>query len=724
MTPQTSKRARLLWTILCCTALLCAACGDDGDGDNNTAVANNDPQPDADDGDAADDGDVDDDQDTGEDEPEDLPPGPATMRFDPASTDFFDLPMPDDQRFVAHDGPGLTQWPVAYENGIIKLWFDAGEELMEGWGLQSAIFTWMTDALDPDTLPDDPMEAVEGDLPPVMLVDIDPQSPEQGRRLPLVCKYTDPEGTVHPAHQLACRSPFGIVRRPNTRYAFVITHALLDSTGAPVQTPAAMTALLDGQPTDGPNGAPVDPEPYRHAVEVLGELGVERQDITSVTLVTTHDPAERMRRIGQWYNDLPDPTLPENHTFELVEVYDDYVVLQGEYDIPVIQEGERPYALPPAGKILFGDDGEPTIVETQRIPFLISIPRQPMPEGGWPLLQFMHGSGGEAAQLTDRGPLPSPPPGSGPAGVIAPYGIAGFSADFPLHGARHTPPDRTGLQLYNLIGNPRATVDNFIVAACETTLHVRLLANMTIDPDVAAEYLDPGDDPDGLVRFNAARISSMGQSMGSTIGLPALTVDRITSASILSGSGGILVEIAVESSQPVPIARLLGPAIGYRRDEELDQFDPMLHAVQHIWDFVDTTVHARHVIAEPYEGMVPKHILQHSGLTDGYFSPTSRAALAASLGLDLVEPVLEPEALDIMAMTGHPEAIPTPAGGNLEDNITGVSIQYAPAILDGHHVAYQRNDAKAQYACFLRSVGIEPAPVLRSVEASALENCP
>jgi hypothetical protein len=394
------------------------------------------------------------------------------------------------------------------------------------------------------------------------------------------------------------------------------------------------------------------------------------------------------------------------------------VVIKGSYDIEVIQQGDYPFRRPPEGKIVFDENGDPVPQFTDTIPFLITLPKTPMPADGFKTLIFMHGSGGQAQQLIDRGPKPSvdqpAPHGSGPGGVVAKYGMAGFAADFPLHGTRYSPPDTSGLKLYNLIGNPRATVDNFLVSANEVARHGRLLASLEIDPAIAPnDVLDAGASEDGMIRFDRDSLTMMGQSMGSTIGLPGLTVSEEIDAGILSGSGGTLIEVALEANRPVNVKALLEQVLQLRDDEELDRFSPLLHGLQHLWDYVDPIVHARYAVREPLPDMPRKHWIQHSEVDDGYFSVESRTALSGALGLPFAQPVEEQEAIEIMTTIApeHDQPLALPIQGNLEGGVTGVVAMYQPSVLDGHNVAYQVDDAMAQYACFAKTVGGGEAPV-------------
>lgn len=658
----------------------------------------------------------------------------AMLRFDVRQEDFFDAPFPSDVKLTAEGKVDLRTWTKANAQRILPLWFDAGYELLTGWSLVSGVFTAFDQGIDPASLPKDADASVAlsaAQAPSVFLMDVDPASPDKGKALPLDCHYKDEAGVLTPANLLGCMSPMGVVRRPNTRYAFVITKSLKDKEGRSVEAPAQLKALMDGQMVEGKEGRMFDGAPTKAAKQVIVEAGVAEDQLVAINVFTTGDPLSRLRKVNAFYEALPEPTLDATKGVKLIETYDDYVVLEAYYTVPIVQEGDFPYNNTPAGKLKLNDEGEVEQVSEQSIRVFITVPRAPMPERGYPLLMYMHGSGGVARELIDRGPMPDTmtdaPAGTGPGGVVARFGVAGFAADFQFHGTRFSPRDTTGLKLYNLFGNPRATVDNFIVAANEVTLHARLLKGLTLDPkDIepkqeAMQLLSPG--PDGLIRFDADRFAAMGQSMGSTIGVPAMTIDKTTDAGIFSGSGGILIEIAVTSMKPLDVNKALRTFLRYG-DQPLDQFDPALHAVQHVWDYVDPVVHARHVFKEPHAGVPAKHVIQHSGLMDGYFTPTSRAALSLALGAPLVKPVVEPEAFEQLRWGGLSEAIEVPVQGNGQGGVTAVVTQYEPQVLDGHNVAYQRQDTQDQYGCFIKSLSRDQAPTLRSAEDSTPASCP
>ena len=653
--------------------------------------------------------------------------GPS-YRFDPARDDFFNVPWPSDLRKKVDGTMGYTDFPGLAENRIAGKWLSAADDLKTGWGLTSAVYTHWEVELDVSTLPSLEQSIATDTWPSVFLMNVEDGSPKRGERLPIDCVFIAPEGTYHPANQLACASPYGVLRERSESYALVFTDGLKDVEGNPVGTPAAFQKLIAGTDLEGVNGT-VSAEPYQKAHAAIVEAGLPAEQIRGFALFTTFDPTERFLKVTEFYAGLDEPELEPSQPMQVVADYPDYLVLEAFYNLPLIQEGPRPYAFFPAGRIIWGEDGAPVVQEMETVKVFITVPKSPMPEGGFPILFYMHGSGGSATELINRGsrmvPEDTPAPGSGPASVIAPYGIAGVSVDFALHDSRWPRnPDTSGLKLYNILDNPRAMIDNFAIASNEVTMHARLMANLTIDPSIDAS-LDAGDAADGLIRFNSERFTAMGQSMGSMIGTPTMTIPGHIRAFINAGSGGTMIEIALETRDPYYLKPLLSTLMRVRDDEEFNRHEIILNAMQHVFDHMDPTLHARHVIREPHPGVPPRHVFHPSGLEDRYFSPAARAGLSTALGVPLVEPVLQEVAFDWMQWAGNGSAIQAPVQENLAGGVTGFVRQYEPAYPEGgHYVMFDKPEAKAQYACFLKSLKPGEAPVLRSPEASTVENCP
>ncbi len=643
---------------------------------------------------------------------------PTKVPFAPDGEDFWSAPFPSDLRIEDDGTTDIERWPGDWDNDLLTLWLRAADRrLTDGWGLQSGVFFRLPAGVDAGSLPDSP-EASTAATSTVFLVDIDKDSPEYGRRFPLKVRELEEVDLYTPEHLLAVLPVFGFVRRPHTTYAAVITDGVLDEDGAALgRSRVFHDALTQAEGPDTPYAGHLQP-----LVDYCNDKGVDLNTIVGASVFTTYDPNRDLRTLVDYYESLDDPMLVEPWTVQ--EEYDAYQVLTARYEVPLYQTGNRPYAQPGQGLIVWGDDGFPVEQERQGVRLALTIPKQPQPEGGFPLTIYMHGSGGEYYQAINRGPreeIPEAPPavaGEGPAEWLARRGIATVAFDYPLHGDRATPPDESGLKLYNILGNPDATVDNFNVAAAETTYLSRLMLDTRVDAALA-DTLDAGGASDGLIKFDPERLTAMGQSMGTTLGVATATVDPRIKGFLFSGAGGVLVEIAVTAVEPFPFRGTVEVLIELDDEDNLHVDHPLLHALQQLWDYVDPVVKARHISAEPFAGYAPRQVMMTAGVFDGYFFPRSQAALATNLGADLVGTEVEPILPDTLRLNGHRTA-DFPLRNNVNGATVGVVQFEAPHTL-GHYVVFNQDGARFQYTCFLKSVGDEatiPGP------AGLTDECP
>src|SRR5690606_19829191 len=134
--------------------------------------------------------------------------------------------------------------------------------------------------------------------------------------------------------------------------------------------------------------------------------------------------------------------------------------LHGTVDFPQFQTGEPPFDT--GGRFVFGGDGLPVEQRKETAKIVITLPKQPMPAGGYPLVMYFHGSGGIASQVVDRGRVTEvggePTKGEGPAYVLAAHGFGTVGSSHPLS------PDRVpgaGEIAYLNFDNLSATRDTF-----------------------------------------------------------------------------------------------------------------------------------------------------------------------------------------------------------------------------------------------------------------------
>ncbi len=639
---------------------------------------------------------------------------PTQARFEAPDTDFWSAPLPSSLRTREDGSLGLTRYP-APRSPLLTAWLQtANERSREGWGLTNGVFFPMSGALDPTSLPATP-EASRADDAAVYLVDIDPASPERGRRFPLNVTFTEDGGVTRADNLLALAPVFGFVRRPGTLYAAVVTEGVKDVNGEPLgRTPsfhAAFIASEDDEAEGADARASSELAPLR---AFLKEREEDPSRVVAATVFRTLDPERALSSLVDFVEGLPAPTVAAG--WEPAEEYDDYRVYTSSWLVPNVQSGDRPGH----GAISWDAEGRPVQTGTQQARLVITVPKTPMPEDGFPLLIYLHGSGGEAYEGIDRGPTtqdgppprPAAPKGSGPAAYLARRGIALLGFDFPLHGTRKSPPDESGLEFYSLFGrleepyNIRQTLDNMPVAVMEFVYLTRLIESL----DVAG------------ARYDERRLSAMGHSMGSTLGIVAAGVDPRVDGWVFSGSGGMLIEVAHSATYPVHLKPFVELLLSMPQGEALTRDHPLLHVFQNLWDHVDPVARARRVAQEPFAHRGPRPYLMTAGVVDGYFHPLAQQAVAVSLGGPLVGPTVEETLPGAMALAQRPAA-DFGVAGNL-NGVTGGVVHFSSPHELGHYIVFNDDGPRSQVLCFVEGVGSEGGPRIVSPHDAASAPCP
>ncbi len=627
------------------------------------------------------------------------------VRIDPTGEDFWDLPFPSDLRQREDGSYGLSAWPNAKSNDYVTMWLEtADERLRNGWGLSTGTFAPLTGEIDPTTLPSTPTMST-GHNASAFIINVDPNSENRGRRIPVDVSFLTDTDELSPEHYLAAIPVFGFVREPTTIYALVVTDLIRDLDGERLGRSTAFHDAFE----DNRNAHDELREQLGLLKETLARESYDLGRVVGASIFTTMDPDAELLKLAQWTETQPTPTLTS--PWEVTEDYESYSVVVGTYKVPVIQLDTRPYANSGDGQIAYDLDGQPLIEDTQEIHLALTIPKMPQPESGFPLTIYMHGSGGNWYQAITRGPVEEVPedeqtstePGTGPAEWLARRGVATIGFDFPLHGTRYTPSDTSGLMLYNLFGNIHGTIDNFQVSVMELLLLSRFVLETQVDADLGP-HLDAGGAPDDVIRFDPARLTAMGHSMGATLGVPWAGVDPRVRGVVFSGAGGMLVEIANTALEPVDVKATLETLI-FRGHELVHHAHPLIHAFQNLWDLVDPVIKGSRVTLNPHPEMPPKDILMSAGFRDGYFHPRSQSALALTLGIPLAGNTAEPILAERLAVAGR-SPVDYPISSNLNGKTAAVISYDAPHQL-GHYVLFNQSSARHQYTCFLATVGTQ-----------------
>lgn len=684
--------------------------GPDGDSLTDDDSADDDSaDDDASDDDAGDDDtfpplpDDDTDDDVDDDADDDTTEVGTSGWFDPTESDgFYSMPFPNDLRIEADGTIRVLDAPNPRGSLFVDRYLAVGDRDVKGFGANSAVLMRFTGSIDPGTLPADEEESAS-DTSSAFLVSIDPDAPDYGRRYPLQFKYND-EATVYaPEHFLVMLPLQGVPAEYGRRYAAVVTTQVTDAVGDPLVPPAALTAALDGTHADAKVNDLMAP-----LAEYLTSEGYEFDEVAQATVYTTGRPIDRMVAMRDQVYDMTLPAIDTN-TLELRDDTDTYWGVTGQLTIPIYQKGQVPYVVN-GGDIAFDDDGAPIVQRTETTRFMLTIPKGSMPENGWPLLVYSHGSGGSYRSFVS----------DNTAVWLARNGIAAVSIDAPHHGPRNPISQDSAWEsfcFYNAL-NPTALRDNEYQAATELMAVLRETLALTVpgdllvsppDADTPTADDDAGE-PDAF--FDPEWVFFMGHSQGSTVGPLITAVDPHIRSAYFSGAGASFLWNILEKTNPFPIKYVLQIALhlsGPEANAELDEFHPMLNIAQHFAENADTMSFNPYFHQRPVPGTTPKSVMQALGVSDTYVCLQCQGSFAASASMDLIEPEENPDAFTRMVWTGG-EILPDDGvtGNRLAydgEPVTSAMVQYPqhPDGGDGHFVTRQYESMHRRVGCFFRT---------------------
>jgi hypothetical protein len=630
------------------------------------------------------------------------PPAPAVKAMfvvprEDMVTPYFDTPFPNDLRRDPVTGrPDVRRWPEAVNVLALRTVLDAFAEY-DGFALNAALYFTFDGAVDAALLPDPAGSDSAGS--PVQLVDVDPASPELGRRFPLMLDF-DPVALDHgyrPANTLSILPVPGFPLREATRYAAVVTTGVRDLDGRPVTRTADMEAVLGTTPSADPV-LEAARALYAPALDVLASsAGITRDRIASVAVFTTMHATDITPGLRAAVHSVPAPT-PD--AMAVVGETDHNWVYEGTFESPDFQVGEPPYTPDEEGYIARdAASGAPLIEEIDTIRFAVSVPKDAPASGGacYPIVVYNHGTGGDYLTFTGSGSSFGAPWRE--AEALGSRGIAVVSFDQPLHGTRGSTGIDVAFSTYDPT-NPRAARDNMLQAAADDFQLVRMLTAGAPRPlRIPASLNGAGT---GDVCFDPTNIYYMGHSQGGSTGPPFVAFEPAVRAVVLSGAGGgiqstlFLRKLPVNGGGTQPVSEFVATILS-TTPESLDIFHPALNAVEMSIEPVEPMNYGR-LFLHPPPGVPVKSVHMTEGMEDIDTPPPTIEYLATAIGLTLMEPVehLPPG----MALFGPPVDT-SPVAGNVDGGrYTAVLAQYAGY---GHFAIYDFAPARTRYAEFLRS---------------------
>lgn len=610
---------------------------------------------------------------------------------------FYSLPFPIDLRRRANGAVPYYLFPNPRLAPLLARFLWVASFGNDGFGANAGLLFTFTGDLDPQTLPADPTATLKKQAT-IFLVGLDPSSPDYGKRYPFRWKFTPEETVYAPAHLLVLAPVEGVMMLHGRRYAAVITTGVSDALGRPLQPAAEFQAALAGASPDHRAN-----ELFAPLAAWLNENGIPHEQVAVATVFTTQSPLRRMLALRDHAASLELPAI-DPATVSQPEPRGIYSFLEGRMRLPIYQFGRAPHVLL-GGGIAWNAGGKPQVQRFEEVRFGLTIPHEPIPANGWPLVIYSHGSGGDYRSFEQEGL----------ASWMARVGIAMLSLDAPHHGPRNPLNKSDAWECYCFYNhlNPRALRDNALQAAVELFIAKRQILKLRL----------PAPSGQGAAAswfFDPANVFFMGHSQGSTVGPLLVAVDPDLRAAVFSGAGAGLIQNLLTKTKPFsswPFVRLGLSLSSGEAARELDEFNPALILLQHAAEAADTISFNPYFFDQPVPGSRPKHILQIQSEADSYVGIPCHGTFGAAAKLDLLGPILVQDNLEKMMLAGGRLLPGSTARGNRTaydgSPITAVAVQLPkPAYTDGHFAMFYASLSEQLISEFFRTAIDQAVPTL------------
>lgn len=568
---------------------------------------------------------------------------------------------------------------------------------------------------------------------PILLMDIDEASPNRGQLIPTVA--TLPPLDTYVVENLLAAAPYpGFVLQPKRRYAFIVKRDLGDANGDLLGVPALFDELRQGGTPESDQG-PALASLYKPLWPALQIAGIDANDVAAATVFTTGDVVEETAKLSD--------AILASYSVSITGVQVDpddgashprYCELLAKVTYPQFQKGTPPFDA--EGLFEFGQDGLPIKQRDEEAPVTLTLPLGQMPQGGYPLVLYFHGSGGLSSAIADRGTwAPTSDPtqcpggttdewegvmgcnkkGEGPAHVLAPHGFAMAASALPVNPERLPGAEETAYLNFN---NLAAGRDTFRQGVIEQRLFLKALQGLTIDPATVAACgltLPAGETS---YHFKTDVVYAQGQSMGGMYTNLIGAVEPTIGAAVPTGAGGywshfILVTTLVPNAASTVGTILLGT------NAELTFMHPALQVFQTAWEAVDPMVSMVRLAQRPLPGHPVRSIYEPVGMGDSYFPTVTYDAMATAYAHKQAGDEVWPTMQASLAQKGLDGILGYPVSDDAtsEDGTkyTGVVVQYmGDGVYDPHAIYSQLDAVKYQYGCFLETArkgkAVVPAP--------------
>jgi hypothetical protein len=631
---------------------------------------------------------------------------------------FFDFPWPSDLRLTKAGTPDIVGFPNPSLSSIVE---GIRTIAAEDTGFPVVPVAWFQFAA--PLAPQDPTVVIAADkTSPYLLIDVDPSSPTRGALTPTIAQTLDNDDNWVPPNVVAIGPRPGFVLSPKRKYAYVVLRSANDANGAKLGVPAALANAID---------APTSTDPLAQSLAplwpALKTAGVSDLDVAAATVFTTGDVvadlADLSSRVRAAYSTSitgasVDPTVLDSN--------DRMCELQAQVSFPQFQTGAPPYDT--GGLFTIGADGLPVKQSDMVVPVTITIPKQPMPAGGYPLVLFFHGTGGVSTAIADRGvwhyatdALSCPneeldtwngmtgcnTAGEGPGWVMAARGFAEVAAALPVNPQRWPAGANGAFPEYINVNNIAPTRDIFRQGVIEQRMFIDALERLTIAPSqmhgCTGTSLPAGET---AYHFRTDKLVVHGQSMGAMYANLISAVEPRIHAVVATGAGGYW-SYFILLTQTIPgikgdLQFLLDTPADYTH------LHPVMHLAQMGLGPIDPILFMPRVGANPLPGFPARPVYEPHGEGDSYFPTIVQDAVALAYRNQEAGDVQWPTMQQALALAGDDGIAPYPVTNDKTSangsKYTGVVVQYqGDGIYDPHAIYSQLDAVKYQYGCFLET---------------------
>ncbi len=313
---------------------------------------------------------------------------------------------------------------------------------------------------------------------------------------------------------------------------------------------------------------------------------------------------------------------------------------------------------------------------TQTVPVLLTRPEGTMPEGGWPVVIFIHGITGDRSNMLGIAP------------ALTAAGFVVIAIDQPLHGVAVDSPlrvpgttertfdadldqdgvvDSSGSHFINLV-SLASSRDNLRQSAIDQITLLRSLGDLRLGPNA-----------DETINTSAVRL--IGHSLGGIVGTTTLALTDEIGAATLAMPGGGIAKL-LDGSQtfgPVIAAGLAENGV----NERTDSYENFLRLAQLVsdpgdpinWAAKAASQHPLQLIEVEGDTVVPNNVVDNpEAILDGFLSGTDPLAEALGLATTAVAPpVSTPLVLSgsqrLLFASGNHSSIVRPAGDPATDAV-------------------------------------------------------